>query len=44
MNNIKILLLLVTTFFANTSAGIVIRHDVSDDKYNATADSVVKFL
>ncbi len=38
MNNIKILLLLVTTFFANTSAGIVIRHDVSDDKYNATAE------
>lgn len=38
MKRTKIALLLTSVLFANTAAGIVIRHDVPDEKYHATID------
>jgi secreted trypsin-like serine protease len=38
MNNCKIALFLMSAVFANTAAGIVIRHDVADDKYSANIE------
>jgi secreted trypsin-like serine protease len=36
MKQTKIALLLISAVFTNTAAGIVIRHDVPDEKYSAT--------
>jgi secreted trypsin-like serine protease len=38
MNNRKMALFLMSAVFANTAAGIVIRHDVADDKYSANIE------